>query len=443
MKKIIFYLMLIVFVFTMQVSRIIAQKVVENIKMKGKISPNSENEKNDPDPGFNGFITSSIFKPQLSKSGDSKNISELENGLQIIKDIMQTMIEKEYRFSLLSGHKYMMNSCLGLKVSAGEFSLRFGQPVIEIGETGKIKIKLEVSRINLSVLKVRMRPRSPDFEDPNPCHFSGKFEIGGEVTDLTMSAEINPLAQALAGSPGYCFLAFTDEPNIKWKIGGLNLKPLQNNLDAMGKDMIEDALNNGMSNLFYTKFIEISRMIVPKYFSGCEKAYANNKELIEQIQSAVKGENTNSGNGSGNDAAKWVISPVPTMKGVLGRLDINFPADVERNILIYQPSDNKFITSVSRNDKIYTIAPGQYRFTLTNVPVNNVPIQKGHETRLKAGFLNIVSDGNWHLYNDTKEKAYTSGNKPKKLPLPVGSYQLKLGLNFYPFVIKDGETLEY
>ena len=40
------------------------------------------------------------------------------------------------------------------------------------------------------------------------------------------------------------------------------------------------------------------------------------------------------------DSDKWVITPVTNMKGILGRLDINFPADVERNILIYQPVDN-------------------------------------------------------------------------------------------------------
>ena len=124
------------------------------------------------------------------------------------------------------------------------------------------------------------------------------------------------------------------------------------------------------------------------------------------------------------DSDKWVITPVKNMKGVLGRLDINFPADVERNILIYQQTDNKFLRSVSHSDKTYTIAPGEYRFTITNVPIENVPIQKGHETRLKMGFLNVVSEGDWHLYNETKEKAFTSGNKPKKLPLPVGSYQL-------------------
>ncbi|HLG41323.1 MAG TPA: hypothetical protein VI461_16710 [Chitinophagaceae bacterium] len=139
---------------------------------------------------------------------------------------------------------------------------------------------------------------------------------------------------------------------------------------------------------------------------------------------------------------KWVITPVSTMKGVLGRLDINFPADVERNILIYQQADNKFLRSVSYNDKIYSIAPGEYRFTLTNVPVDNVPIKKGHETRLKMGFLSVVSEGDWHLFNETKDKQYTSGNKPKKIPLPVGSYQVKLGGEFYPVIIKDGETVE-
>lgn len=147
--------------------------------------------------------------------------------------------------------------------------------------------------------------------------------------------------------------------------------------------------------------------------------------------------------GNENEAEKWVITPVSTMKGVLGRLNINFPADVERNILIYQPADNKYITSVSYNDKSFTIAPGVYRFVLESVPVENVPIQKGHETRLKMGFLNVVSEGDWHLYNDTKEMQYTSGNKPKKIALPVGSYQVKLGGQFYPFVIKDKETVEY
>ena len=54
------------------------------------------------------------------------------------------------------------------------------------------------------------------------------------------------------------------------------------------------------------------------------------------------------GSNKGNEADKWVITPVANIKGVLGRVDINFPVDIERNILIYKQSDNKFLTSVSR-----------------------------------------------------------------------------------------------
>lgn len=167
---------------------------------------------------------------------------------------------------------------------------------------------------------------------------------------------------------------------------------------------------------------------------------SSNGQMNSYGYGATSGDPT-TGNGSATD--KWVVTPVATMRGVLGGLDINFPAEVDRDILIYHQADNKFITSVSKNAKSYTIAPAEYRFTLTNVPIDNVPIKKGHITRLKSGFLNIVSEGDWHLYNDTKEKAFTSGNKPKKLALPVGNYQLKLGEQFYSVAIKDKETVEF
>lgn len=168
---------------------------------------------------------------------------------------------------------------------------------------------------------------------------------------------------------------------------------------------------------------------------------------IVQVKSGAEtqayGYYINSDDGNSNSSDKWVITPVATMKGVLGGLDINFPADVERLFLVYRPADNQFLTSVSKNAQSFTIAPGEYRFLITEVPVDNVPIKKGHITRVKMGFLNIVSEGHWELYNDTKEKFYTSGNKQKRIALPIGSYQLKLSTEFYPVEIKDGKTVEY
>ncbi|MGZ5189523.1 MAG: hypothetical protein ACXWCZ_00815 [Flavisolibacter sp.] len=153
---------------------------------------------------------------------------------------------------------------------------------------------------------------------------------------------------------------------------------------------------------------------------------------------------TSSDNSSGTSTSseKWVITPVTNMKGVLGRLDINYPAEVDRRIEIRAATDNKFITTVSQNDKQYTMAPGHYNFVISTVPVDNVPIQKGHETRLKIGYLNIVSEGVWNLLTESKEKIHTTGNKPKKLALPIGNYQLKLGTDFFPVTIKDKETVE-
>ena len=105
---------------------------------------------------------------------------------------------------------------------------------------------------------------------------------------------------------------------------------------------------------------------------------------------ATSGEGTT---GNANATDKWVVTPVATMKGVLGALDINFPAGVDRDILIYQQADNKYVASVSKNAKSFPIAPGEYRFTISEVSIENVPIKKGHVTRLKSGYINIVSEG--------------------------------------------------
>ena len=321
-------------------------------------------------------------------------------------------------------------------------------------------------KIYFSALKIRLRPCTKPEHLLDPCHFGKKFEIGGEANDVSITTTIDIVARGLAGSAGLCFFALEDNVPFKWHIGSVNLKPLQNNLDYLAKEMVEDGLNSGFANVLYMKFIDISKEVIPKYFSECENAYSVKEKLNNSPTEAIAGNinaNSNSGNNnsdnnksgnskpdnnnsdnnaSGNESEKWVITPVSTMRGVLGGLNIKFPADVERNILIHEPVTNKFLRSVSRNDKTYSIAPGTYNFVLTTVPVENVPIQKGHETRLKAGFLNIVSEGHWELYNHTKENLFTTGNKTGKIVLPVGNYQLKLGGDFFPAVIKDGETVE-
>ena len=178
-------------------------------------------------------------------------------------------------------------------------------------------------------------------------------------------------------------------------------------------------------------------------FAIVQSTYGSSGQMNSYGYSATSDDETT---GNGNATDKWVITPVPTMKGVLGKLNTNFSEGADWSIDIRTAAGNKFITNrsgYSKHGPLQDIAPGTYNFRLNTILVENVPIEKGKETRLKAGYLNIVSEGGWNLYDESKKKFQTSGNKPKKIALPVGNYQLKLGGQFFPVVIKDKETVEY
>ncbi|MGQ0541774.1 MAG: hypothetical protein ACT4O9_07985, partial [Blastocatellia bacterium] len=122
--------------------------------------------------------------------------------------------------------------------------------------------------------------------------------------------------------------------------------------------------------------------------------------------------------GKGRSAEKWVVSPVPNMKGVQGKFVFpDYPSGLEwvGNFAVTNQPDKRYIGSLSGSavitEKYYLMAPGEYLIHLNNIPVENVPVQKGHATRLKAGFLNVVSQGRWEIYND-KKKYLTSYNRP-------------------------------
>lgn len=439
MKKIFFCFGLAAMLFCSQTNEIVAQKVTENLKLKGTVSADIENINKEADPKF----VPVVINPESVKSKGSSNrkkLSELEQGMAIVTNIVNRLIQREYSFALLSGHKYMVNSCLGLKVSSGQFDLKFANP--EIGITGgKFSVKLEIDKIKFSALKIRSRPRVPDFSDPDPCHFSGKFEIGGEATDVSVRVTLDLVAVATSGAAAYCALTFGEPSQITWKIGGFNLRPVPNVLDNMAKEMVEDALNNGMIDLVYNRLMDAAKAVLPEYFDACEAQEKMGRDL-ENVSNPATAEN----NPPKTDQGKWVITPVPTMKGVLGKLNTQFSEGADWSIDIRTAAENKFITnrsSYSKHGPLQDIAPGTYNFQLNTILVENVPIEKGKETRLKAGILNIVSEGRWELRSENKEKFHTSGSKPKKIVLPVGNYQVKLGTQFFPVIIKDEETVEY
>ncbi|HEY0356243.1 MAG TPA: hypothetical protein VGC29_08570 [Flavisolibacter sp.] len=141
--------------------------------------------------------------------------------------------------------------------------------------------------------------------------------------------------------------------------------------------------------------------------------------------------------------AKWEIKP-NTLKGSSGRILIDNPEGSTWTIYFYTMPDEKYVTSFaeSNNKGVFVLAPGEYKVTLNDVPVLNVPVKKAHDTRIKCGTLSVVSEGVFYIYDETKTTSFTSGNKPIKMPLPVGTYQFELNGQFQVLVIKEGEIVE-
>ncbi len=178
--------------------------------------------------------------------------------------------------------------------------------------------------------------------------------------------------------------------------------------------------------------------------SGYEMDYHSQATSVPEINTLKVNKDSMEAGGAIPANEQWETSPNEKIKAGMGRINMNFPPGVEWSIDIYAPP-SKFITNRSAAGKqlFHDIAPGTYLFKLNSIPVENVTIEKGKETRLKTGVLNIVSPGDWEIYDEAKKKFYTSGNKPKKLALPAGIYQLEFEKNYYRVIIKEKLTVRF
>lgn len=212
----------------------------------------------------------------------------------------------------------------------------------------------------------------------------------------------------------------------------------------VGQPVYADPVNGlKINNLEPVNGMKINNVEPVNGLAIVQSPYGNNNGGMSSYGYPASSGNETTGNSNASD--KWVITPVPNMKGVLGKLNSSFPAGVRWTMDIYTQTENKMVNLITSNHNIKTssLSPGEYAIKFTGVQLENVPVEKGKETRIKAGFLNVVSDGSWDLYDAAKEHIHTSNTKPEKIALPVGSYQLKMGGQYYPVVIKDKETVEF
>lgn len=198
-----------------------------------------ENEDNEPDPKPRPRML-----PKFDDRGfaGAKHIKDHPKAQQMLDGIVKGFMQKEMNVSLLGGEKYMVNKCLGIKASAGEFTLKLDNPNIRFEGTG-VAATFAIDRVSLNGLSVRIRPNAT-----NPlklCHFSKRRSVGGVAKNVRLELKMDPLLDLQQ-----CKVGNVGKVHVKVRIGGLNLKPLQNNLDEMAKNMIEDSLTYVFENMW-------------------------------------------------------------------------------------------------------------------------------------------------------------------------------------------------
>jgi hypothetical protein len=181
--------------------------------------------------------------------------------------------------------------------------------------------------------------------------------------------------------------------------------------------IIESRLNDGSNNL--------SGSPLSEYQDGGFYLIGNNDSTIVNTQN-------------------WSMTNNKKIPADKGRINLVFPANVEWSVDVYT-ADDKFYTNRSSYSKhgSYDIVPGNYSFKFNGIPIDNVPVERGKEIKLKVGILNMMSTGHWELYDESKKIYYTSGNKPVKKAFPIGKYIFTFEGKEYRMRLKEGTVLKF
>ncbi|MBI1343598.1 MAG: hypothetical protein GC171_11745 [Terrimonas sp.] len=139
----------------------------------------------------------------------------------------------------------------------------------------------------------------------------------------------------------------------------------------------------------------------------------------------------------------YEIANNASLKGATGRLILKLPDDADFSIhKVLASGDKKYIGQFFRGDNI-GLFPGNYDVYIYGAIVPNVEIQKGMETRIKAGVLNFTDALLYRVYGPNGNTWVEMFKGPKKIGLPVGTYSISVNGQSMEIVIKDGEVTDF
>jgi hypothetical protein len=141
------------------------------------------------------------------------------------------------------------------------------------------------------------------------------------------------------------------------------------------------------------------------------------------------------------DNKPWVINKLQAKSGT-GKVFSSFPRGTEWSVTIYVAGTDKVLSNTMLQYS-FALLPGSYDVEIHKVRINGVPVEKGNETRIKAGVLHITQATNWTLYDEKKEKVLVNSTTAQKRGMPVGKYMLSIMGQDQEIEIKDGETVVF
>jgi hypothetical protein len=121
---------------------------------------------------------------------------------------------------------------------------------------------------------------------------------------------------------------------------------------------------------------------------------------------------------------KWEIIKGGT-KSSTGKLFVTLPKGTAWDMTIYAAGTDKVISNTMLKTS-FTLPPGKYDLEINHIRISGVPVEKGSNTRIKAGLLKITTSGSWTLYNETKETVLINTYSEQTRGLPVGKYKLAI-----------------
>jgi hypothetical protein len=435
--------------------------------MVGEFSPASEN----PDGEADDVVDMSRFvmppaarKSETQGTSSAMTISNYSRGggsADLISRLVKGLKDKEIDVALLGGQKYMVNDCLGLKASAGKFKLKLANPVAKIDGTG-VLLTFSIDKIALSALKVRFRP-STNF---NPCTWGGRVQVGGEVSDVRLEIRIDPVLDLERGR-----VADPGQIRAKVRVGNLNLKNVNNQIDKVAKNMIEDSVTfalqltaSGAQAMFYNQLFQTLDDILeadcpgnPGGTADAAKDAAAKVGLGATADTSAEGgagakmpTNVKEPGGAATpaaDARPFKMVANPALKGRLGRIVLAYPADVKSSgtrFDIFKPGEEKAIQGGYGKAEV-DLMPGKYVISVSDKKVAEIEVGSRQDTVLKVGALRINAgkDTRFDVLDSDKKTKLVGGYGTADFGMPVGTYYVQVAGSVEPVTVEEGKVTEF